>query len=35
MKGSVLIESEGLKSDEDLAAWLNRGLAFVATLPPK
>ena len=35
MKGWALVESEGLKSDDDLAAWLNLGLAFVATLPPK
>ena len=35
MKGSVLVEAEGLKSDDDLTTWLNRGLAFVATLPPK
>ena len=35
MKGSVLVEAEGLQSDDDLTTWLNRGLAFVATLPPK
>ena len=35
MKGSVLVAPEGLATDADLAAWLARGLAFVATLPPK
>ncbi len=35
MKGWVMITSEGFKSDDELAAWLNQAQTFVNTLPPK
>ncbi len=35
MKGFVYVEQSGLDSDENLQEWVNRGLEFVTTLPPK
>jgi hypothetical protein len=35
MTGMVLVVPAGLENDEDLAAWVQRGVQFVATLPPK
>jgi TfoX/Sxy family transcriptional regulator of competence genes len=35
MKGFVYVGPEGLASDEQLEAWLGRGLRFVQSLPPK
>jgi hypothetical protein len=35
MKGIVEVGPDGLASDQDLGAWVRRGLAFVSTLPPK
>lgn len=35
MTGMVYVDQGGLAEDEDLAVWIGRGLAFVATLPPK
>lgn len=35
MKGFIYVEQEGLASDDDLAAWIQRGLDFVRSLPPK
>ena len=35
MKGWVMIEMEGFKSDNDLNAWLNRAKEFVEGLPSK
>jgi hypothetical protein len=35
MKGWVMIEMEGFKSDNDLDAWLNRAKEFVEGLPSK
>lgn len=35
MKGYVYVESGGIKSDEDLKSWIERGIKFVKTLPPK
>lgn len=35
LKGFVYIDAEGISEDGDLLKWLNRGLAYVATLPPK
>jgi hypothetical protein len=35
MRGWVLVQPPGLESDEDLAAWVERGITFAATLPPK
>jgi TfoX/Sxy family transcriptional regulator of competence genes len=35
MKGFVFVEPEGYESDEDLAAWVERSLDFIQTLPAK
>lgn len=35
LRGYVYVAAEGLASDAALAAWVARGTAFVATLPPK
>jgi len=35
MKGWVMIEMEGFKSENDLNAWLNRAKEFVEGLPSK
>lgn len=35
MKGMVYVGAEGLIEDEDLAAWIERGLEFTAGLPAK
>jgi hypothetical protein len=35
MRGWVMIDAEGLDTDQELAAWIDRALAFVATLPAK
>jgi len=35
MKGWVMIEMEGFKSDNDLSAWLNKAKEFVKGLPSK
>lgn len=35
MKGWVYVDPEGLASDAQLADWVNRGLAFARSLPPK
>ena len=35
MRNLVYVEPEGIATDEALAAWVGRGLDFVATLPPK
>lgn len=35
MKGFVYVAPEGLSEDEDLATWVDRGLDFAASLPPK
>ena len=35
MKGFVFVDPAGLDSDEQLKEWVNRGLEFVSTLPPK
>ncbi len=35
MKGWVFVNPEGIKSDDDLRAWLQRGADFALTLPPK
>lgn len=35
MKGFLYVTPEGLEADEDLAAWLDRGLDFAGRLPPK
>jgi TfoX/Sxy family transcriptional regulator of competence genes len=35
MKGWVLVEPEGVETDEQLAEWVRRSLEFVASLPAK
>ena len=35
MKSMIYVAPDGLVSDTDLEAWVRRGLAFTATLPPK
>ena len=34
-RNMVYVEPAGVATDEALAAWVRRGLDFVATLPPK
>ena len=35
MKGWLLVEAEGLESDANLTEWIERAVAFVASLPAK
>lgn len=35
MSGWLLVSSEGLADDDRLQLWVERGVAFVRTLPPK
>lgn len=35
MKGMIYVSTEGFAEDEDLAAWVERGLAFARSLPAK
>ena len=35
MEGWIRVAPEGVKTRRELAAWVNRSLAFVRTLPPK
>ncbi|MEW5989190.1 MAG: TfoX/Sxy family protein [Chloroflexota bacterium] len=35
MSGWVTVAAEGLNSDEALAEWVQQGVAFALTLPPK
>lgn len=35
MPGWVFVAAEALTSEDDVGAWVDRALAFVATLPPK
>jgi len=35
MRGWVLVAPEGIASDTDLDAWINRGVAWAESLPPK
>jgi TfoX/Sxy family transcriptional regulator of competence genes len=35
MKGWILVGPEATASDEDLAAWVDAGADFAASLPPK
>jgi len=35
MKGFVFVEPAGLKSDTDLKDWVDQGIKFVSTLPPR
>jgi hypothetical protein len=35
MKGFVYVEADGFADDEDLQAWIDRGVAFASSLPAK
>jgi TfoX/Sxy family transcriptional regulator of competence genes len=35
MKGWILVAPDVTAEDSDLAEWINRGLDFAGTLPPK
>jgi TfoX/Sxy family transcriptional regulator of competence genes len=35
MKGWAMVEAEGLDTDDQLDAWIQRSIEFVATLPAK
>ncbi len=35
MKGWVMVEPDGFASEEDLKVWVQSGLDFALTLPPK
>ena len=35
MRGFVYVSAEGLATDDGLAEWATRGLAYAASLPPK
>jgi TfoX/Sxy family transcriptional regulator of competence genes len=35
MKGWVMIEPDGIETDEQLAGWVRRSIDFVSTLPKK
>ena len=35
MKSFVYVVEEGFKNDKALQKWVNRGMEFVSTLPPK
>lgn len=35
MKGWILVAPSAVESDSDLAAWIDRGMEFASSLPPK
>jgi TfoX/Sxy family transcriptional regulator of competence genes len=35
MKGWVLVEPAGIESDDDLKRWVDQGVTFAQSLPPK
>ena len=35
MKGWILVDAENVADEESLGTWIDRGLDFAATLPPK
>jgi len=35
MKGWLVVEAEGVKTDKQLGGWLKEGLEFASTLPEK
>jgi len=35
MKGWLLVEASGVKTEKQLSAWVKEGVEFAATLPPK
>ena len=35
MKGWLLVEAEGVKTEKQLSTWVKEGVEFASTLPPK
>lgn len=35
MKGWIMVGPEGYAEDDDLASWVERGVGFAGSLPPK
>jgi hypothetical protein len=35
MKGWVMVEAAGYENDDDLRKWVQQGVDFALTLPPK
>ena len=35
MKGWLVVEADGVKTDRQLNTWIKRGVEFASTLPPK
>jgi TfoX/Sxy family transcriptional regulator of competence genes len=35
MKGWLLVEADGCKTETQLSAWIKEGVEFASTLPPK
>lgn len=35
MKGWLVVEADGVKTDKQLSAWVKEGVEFALTLPPK
>jgi len=35
MKGWLLVDADGCKTDRQLSTWIKEGVAFALTLPPK
>ena len=35
MKGWLVVEADGVKTDKQLSTWVKEGLEFALTLPPK
>jgi len=35
MRGMVYVDADGISEDDDLEAWLQRGLMYARSLPPK
>ncbi|ANH38513.1 hypothetical protein I601_2085 [Nocardioides dokdonensis FR1436] len=35
MRGWIIVDSEGLSSEQDLGSWVDRAVRHVRTLPPK
>lgn len=35
MRGWIVVQPDGYDADDDLASWIQRGLKFARSLPPK
>lgn len=35
MRGWIVVQPDGYSADEDLVAWIERGVGFARSLPPK